>query len=227
MFQGTLISYKKKMRYRRPKDFKEKLDGFKKDYLLENPSAYKGRWNDKFLGKEKLFLEIGVGKGQFLYEMVKKYEQNAYIGMEKIEALLIQSCQRAKDEALQNICFMGQDAHFLEDYFEKDELDGIYLNFSDPWKKKRQAKRRLTHIDMLEKYARICKNEAILHFKTDNRTLFDFSVEALSHSDYEIVFLSYDLHREESRKDNIVTEYERYFSNQGIPICKAECILRK
>ena len=215
------------MIYRRPKYFKEKLESFEDTYLVKQPEQWKGKWRTKFQDCKDIFLEIGVGKGQFLYELSKRNPKSAYIGMEKLDALLIQSCQRAERESLKNICFMGKNASCLEEYFEENELDGIYLNFSDPWKKSKQAKRRLTHGLMLEKYEKVCRNGAILEFKTDNEELFEFSLGCLKESQYEIIFLTYDLHQEESCEDNIVTEYEMNFLNLGKKICKVKCILKK
>jgi tRNA (guanine-N(7)-)-methyltransferase len=215
------------MRYRRPKYFKEKLESFEGTYFVKQPEQYKGDWRNRVEGCNEIFLEIGIGKGQFLYELSKRNPKNYYIGMEKLDALLIQSCQRAEEEELKNICFIGKNATCLEEYFEENELDGIYLNFSDPWKKSKQAKRRLTHGLMLEKYEKVCRNGAILEFKTDNEDLFDFSVDCLKESQYEILFLTHNLHHEEGCEDNIMTEYERNFVNSGKKICKVKCILNK
>lgn len=175
----------------------------------------------------KLFLEIGMGRGRFLYEMAKRAPSHFFLGMEKLEALLIQSCERAREEGLSNLRFIGANAFDIGEYFEQGELDGIYLNFSDPWKKSGQAKRRLTHIDYLNKYAQVSKEGAFLEFKTDNRALFDFSVEEIKRSSYQISYLSYDLHADPSKQDNIKTEYEENFAREGIAICKVECYLKK
>lgn len=216
-----------KVRYRRPKHYREKLKREEEFYYIESPELYKGRWRQFSKEQGRLLLEIGMGRGSFLHEMAQRHRQDFFLGMEKLEALLIQSCERARENGIENLRFLGADASNLREYFEEDEVDGIYLNFSDPWKKSRQAKRRLTHIDYLQTYSAISKNGAFLHFKTDNRELFDFSVESLKHSDYEIEYLSFDLHADASRKDNVQTEYEKNFSSQGIPICKAECRLKK
>lgn len=215
------------MRYRRPKNYREKLNAERGRYYIDNPCEYKGRWREELGGCDSLFLEVGMGKGRFLYEKAKRFPFRAFLGMERLEALLIQSCERAREEEISNIRFIGANAFDLMDYFEEGEVDGIYLNFSDPWKKSYQAKRRLTHIDYLNKYATVSKEGAILEFKTDNRTLFDFSLEQIKHSSYEITYLSYDLHSEPEKKDNILTEYEENFVKEGIPICKVECFLKK
>ena len=128
-------------------------------------------------------------------------------------------------EKFSNLVFIRVDARLLPEIFEKDEVDGIYLNFSDPWPKARHAKRRLTSREFLKRYEQVLKKEGTVEFKTDNRPLFDFSVEEVNEAGWKLSVCTYDLHNDEKLMEgNVMTEYEERFSSQGNPICKLVAI---
>ena len=131
---------------------------------------------------------------------------------------MVMAMEKAKNAELTNVVFADIDAEKLGEVFEENELSEIYLNFSDPWPKKKHAKRRLTYRSFLELYRRILSQDGIVYFKTDNRPLFDFSLEEMAECGYKMSDITYDLHNSEYAKDNVVTEYEANFSAKGFTI---------
>lgn len=203
---------------RRKKHLEERV-GLCAEYLAAEPENYKGRWANTFgIGKDKLYLEIGCGKGKFIREKSKINQSGYYLAMEKITNVIVTAMETAKAEEIKNVKFINKDAENLTDYFAENELDGIYLNFSDPWKKRDQHHRRLTYKTFLDTYRQIIKPDAFIEFKSDNRDLFDFSVKSFRDNGYKIIRLTYDLHNSEFASDNIMTEYEINFSNKGFTI---------
>lgn len=174
-------------------------------------------------GSRKIYLEIGMGKGDFLLGMADKNRDSFFLGMEKYSSVLIKAL--AKYDKLEtkpeNIGFLWQDATVLDTFFQPATLDGIYLNFSDPWPKERYAKRRLTALGFLALYAKILKPESRIEFKTDNEALFRFSLDSFEQSpDFKLEKIYWDLHREIAPSENVMTEYEKKFSQNGQPIYK-------
>ena len=168
-------------------------------------------------------MEVGMGKGRFLMDMARLHPDINYLGMEMYDSVLYRAIQKMEEqEALSNLLFLCVDARLLPDLFGKGEIDRIYLNFSDPWPKARHAKRRLTSREFLERYAAILLPGRLLEFKTDNRELFDFSLEEIRQSKtFDLISFTYDLHKDEELvKDNVMTEYEEKFSALGNPIFK-------
>lgn len=206
------------MRMRKKKNGKQRFE--RCSYLaVENPADYKGKWSESFTGGESsLFLEIGCGKGDFATEMAKRNPNSLFIAVEKCFDALVVAMEKADKAQLKNIKFMWADAKDLREIFEDGELDRIYLNFSDPWKKAKQAKRRLTYRTFLEIYKHILKKEGRVEFKTDNRPLFDFSLEEFESFGAKVEDLTFDLHNSPYNEGNIQTEYERNFSAKGFPI---------
>ncbi|MBQ2205287.1 MAG: tRNA (guanosine(46)-N7)-methyltransferase TrmB, partial [Lachnospiraceae bacterium] len=155
-----------------------------------------------------------------------KFGDTNFIGIEKSATIVLKAIDKLqKDLGIENppsnLRFLCIDIDKIENYFDKNSVDKIYLNFSDPWPKKRHESRRLTHLNFLKKYERILKNCAMIEFKTDNVQLFDFSIEEIGKSNFEIISKTYDLHNDEIlNKDNIMTEYEEKFSSKGNKICK-------
>lgn len=190
-------------------------------FVLHEPETYKGKWRER-LGREgEIHIEIGMGKGQFIYELAKQNPNISYIGIEKYSSVLIRAIQKMEAEALPNLSFIRMDAEDMNEVFDTQEIDRIYLNFSDPWPKDRHAKRRLTSRQFLDRYDKILKAEGIIEFKTDNMELFDFSLEEVESSKWNLIKVTKDLHHnEEMMKGNIMTEYEEKFSSMGNPICK-------
>ena len=177
----------------------------------------------KLAGSRKIYLEIGMGKGDFLLGMADRERNSFFLGMEKYSSVLIKAL--AKYDKLEtkpeNIGFLWQDATVLDTFFQPATLDGIYLNFSDPWPKERYAKRRLTAPGFLALYAKILKPESRIEFKTDNEALFRFSLDSFEQSpDFKLEKIYWDLHREIAPSENVMTEYEKKFSQNGQPIYK-------
>ena len=203
------------MRIRNIKNKKEILENC--CYVISNPTEYKGKWNTYFKNDNPIYLEIGTGKCTFIYEMAKKYPNINFIGVERIDTVLAFGVKDLEnEERLNNLVLMNYDAERIYDLFDK-EIDELFLNFSDPWPKKRHEKRRLTSIGFLEKYDIIFSSDKVINFKTDNRELFEFSLISLSNYGYKFEDLSLDLHSKLDF-DNVMTEYERKFSSRGFKI---------
>lgn len=189
--------------------------------VVHEPEKQKGAWNRLFGNDHPIHIEVGMGKGKFLYEMAKEHPDINYVGIEKYSSVLLRAIQKMEEEPLSNLFFIRMDAENIAEVFTKDEVDRIYLNFSDPWPKDRHAKRRLPSREYLARYDRFLKKDGVLEFKTDNRGLFDFAVEELPEAGWNIVKITYDLHHDEEMvKGNIMTEYEEKFSSMGNPIYK-------
>jgi tRNA (guanine-N7-)-methyltransferase len=201
----------------------------------------KGRWHDIFSNDNPVHIEIGMGKGKFITDLAKQNPNINFIGIEKYSSVLVRAVEKLeeweKEEApatelakptsetpltdkkpFKNIIFMRMDAEEIEKYFEKGEVDKIYLNFSDPWPKKRHAKRRLTSREFLERYEHVLKEGGEVCFKTDNRALFDFSVKEMTKAEWKEVTDEYDIHSDGPAKDNVMTEYEERFFMLHKPI---------
>lgn len=195
-------------------------------YIIENPSLYKGKWNTLFKNNNKISLEIGTGKCSFIYEMAKENPGTNFIGLERIDTVLALGIKELSDiPKLDNLLLINYDALNIDNIFNK-EIDTLYLNFSDPWPKKRHEKRRLTNCRFLEKYDIIFISDKKIIMKTDNRELFEYSVVSLSNYDYKITDLSLDLHSKEDY-NNIMTEYEKKFSNLGCKIYMLKAFKKK
>ncbi|MCQ2519392.1 MAG: tRNA (guanosine(46)-N7)-methyltransferase TrmB [Lachnospiraceae bacterium] len=192
-------------------------------YVIKEPQSMQGKWNEVFEKNQPLHIEIGMGKGRFMMDMAKAHPDVNYIGIERYSSVLLRAIQKmdALEEKPSNVKFICMDAKNITEVFGKEEVDRIYLNFSDPWPKDRHAKRRLPSREFLKRYDVILKKEGTLEFKTDNRGLFDFAVEELEPAGWKAKAVTYDLHNdEELSKGNIMTEYEEKFSSIGNPICK-------
>lgn len=191
-------------------------------YVVHEPEKYKGCWNKEIFENDRpIHIEIGMGKGRFITELASMNPDINYVGIEKYSSVLLRAIQKMEANELKNLMFIRMDAEYITDVFAGDEIDRIYLNFSDPWPKDRHAKRRLMSSNFLNRYTQIMKAGGVLEFKTDNRELFDFAVDEVPAAGWEILKLTYDLHNdEEMMKGNIMTEYEERFSAEGNPICK-------
>lgn len=190
-------------------------------YVVQEPEVYKGKWSELFHNQHPLHIEIGMGKGQFIHQLAEQNPEINYIGIEMYSSVLYRALEKREQSELNNLYFLRFDAKYLCDIFAADEVSRIYLNFSDPWPKDRHAKRRLTSTGFLEIYDRILKKDGYVQFKTDNRDLFDFSVETVNESScWKIKELTYDLHHSEFLPGNIMTEYESRFVAEGKPICR-------
>lgn len=187
------------------------------EFVIHNEEEYKGKWKEVFGNDNPIHLEIGTGKGSFIMESARRNPDINYIGIEKYSSVLLRALEKMEEEdpRLTNLVFIRMDAEYIENVFEKDEIDNIFLNFSDPWPKERTAKRRLTSDRFLKRYTNIMKKSGRVTFKTDNIDLFNYSVETAKECNWNILVETRDLHKSEYNEGNIMTEYEKKFSQLG------------
>ena len=204
------------MRLRNVKGSKETIAA--SPLVIQNITEKKGHWNEIFEKEQPLYIEIGMGKGQFILEMARRNPDKDFIGIEKYSSVLVRALEKCEEFSGNNLRFIRMDAETITDVFDTHEISGIYLNFSDPWPKDRHAKRRLTYRDYWNRYPEILKPEGKVIFKTDNRPLFDFSLEEAAAAEWTLESVSYDLHHSPEAEGNVMTEYEAKFSSLGHPI---------
>jgi tRNA (guanine-N7-)-methyltransferase len=195
-------------------------------YVIQEPENHKGLWAEAFPSRQPLHIEVGMGKGRFLMDMARLHPDINYVGIEMYDSVLLRALQKREEledngESLPNLFFMRVDARNLPEIFNTGEVDKIYLNFSDPWPKARHAKRRLTSRQFLSRYDKILGKDGTVEFKTDNRELFEFSLEEVEAANWTLLAHTFDLHNNaEMMQGNVMTEYEEKFSSMGNPICK-------
>ena len=189
---------------------------------IQNPTELRGNWKGLFGNGNPIHIEIGMGKGRFLMDLAALNPEINYVGIERYTSVLLRAVQKMDELQLPNVRFLCVDAATLPEIFASGEVNRIYLNFSDPWPKDRHARRRLTSNDFLERYHQFLADDGRIEFKTDNRGLFDFSVEEIENSPlWNLEVKTYDLHDDPMLSfGNIMTEYEEKFSSKGNPICK-------
>lgn len=204
------------MRLRNVRGSRERIQT--SSYVIQEPETYKGKWIDFFGNNGPIHIEIGMGKGQFIKELASTHPHINYIGIEKYSSVLVRALEKLEESELRNLVFIRMDAENINDVFAENEVDNIYLNFSDPWPKDRHAKRRLTSQTFFERYDKLLLKNGKVVFKTDNRSLFDFSLEQVKEAGWELQDVTYDLHQSEYVQGNVMTEYEERFSAQGNPI---------
>lgn len=210
------------MRLRKVKNARERLMVDNNKYFINEPELYKGKWNELFGNNNPLHIEIGCGKGQFMSTLAKLNPDINYIAIEKFDSVLLRCLEKIINEDIPNLKIAVMDAAVLGTYFADDEVDRIYLNFSDPWPKSHHAKRRLTSPLFLDLYKHVLKDEGEIHFKTDNRGLFEYSLETFNNNGFKLSHISLDLHKDtEKYPDNITTEFEDKWSKLG-PIYRLE-----
>ena len=202
------------MRQRKVKNVEKRLAEYA-DYMIENPLSMKGKWKDVFGNNNKILLELGCGKGQFIVAQAKANQGLNYIGAEGQQTIVLRALEKASKEQALNTRFMTGFIRDIEEIFEEDELSGVFLNFSDPWPKDRHSKRRLTHRNFLEGFKKVSKPGSILEIKTDNEEMFEFTLGQIELMGFEIVELTKDLHLSECTSKNITTEYEDKFKAFG------------
>jgi len=192
---------------------------------LRDAKSLRGKWRELMPEAKELRLEIGCGKGKFTVETAAANPDVLMIAVEKVQEAMLLGMERALAMGLKNLYFLSLDAAEIEEYFDDGEVDLLYLNFCDPWPRKKNAKRRLTFHTFLEKYKRILKNEGEIHFKTDNAPLFEWSLEEFEACKLEIRNLTRDLHA--NGPVGIMTGYEEKFYELGTPINRCELIVHK
>lgn len=193
------------------------------EYVIQNEEDMKGKWHKKFGNSNPINIEIGMGKGRFIMDMARLHPDINFVGIEKFSSVLVRAIEKQTEEKLPNLFFIRMDAEYIENVFDKEEVDYIYLNFSDPWPKDRHAKRRLTSVQFLKRYINILTAKGGITFKTDNRPLFDFSLEQSEEAGWIMDNVTFDLHNSEYAAGNVMTEYEKRFSEMGNPICRMVC----
>lgn len=188
-------------------------------YVIQQPQEYRGKWNTFFENENPLHIEIGMGKGKFIHTLAEHNPHINYIGIEMYSSVLYRAIEKRQEADLPNLFFIRMDARNLGDVFNRSEIGRIYLNFSDPWPKERHAKRRLTSPLFLEIYDTVLDPNGTVCFKTDNRNLFDYSLETIKEtSPWRVKDVTYDLHGSSFAAGNVMTEYEEKFSSKGMPI---------
>ena len=207
------------MRLRNVKGSKTIIENSK--YIILNPSENKGNWNKIFNNDNEIHIEIGMGKGKFISEMAIKNPDVNFIGIEKFDSVIVRAVQKLEGKEIPNLKLIRMDAKELDKVFNH-EISRIYLNFSDPWPKSKHEKRRLTSPEFLKIYDNIFKTQREIFMKTDNKKLFAYSLETLSQHGYKFKKITLDLKNENI--DNVTTEYEDKFMENGITINRFEAI---
>lgn len=196
------------------------------DAVTHNPEQHKGHWADLFGNDNPIHVEIGMGKGQFIEQLALRNPDINYIGIERYDTVLLKAIKKrealeAAGNTLSNLTFISIDARLLADVFAEQEIDRIYLNFSDPWPKEKHGNRRLTSGVFMDIYRKFLNPSGELQFKTDNEMLFDFSLESIPGAGWTLTAVTRDLHHDDTMNaGNIMTEYEEKFSAKGNPIYK-------
>ncbi len=193
-------------------------------YVIHEPKEMKGKWDSVFGNRNPIHIEVGMGKGRFIMELAQRNPQINYIGIERYSTVLLKALQKREQLPVSNICFMCIDAKELGEIFEKGEVEKIYLNFSDPWPKDRHAKRRLTSPQFMAVYDQVLAEDGDVEFKTDNRGLFDYSLESIPEAGWKVKGHTFDLHHSPMAEGNVMTEYEEKFSSRGQAICKLTAV---
>ncbi|MEJ8555387.1 tRNA (guanosine(46)-N7)-methyltransferase TrmB [Tepidibacter sp. Z1-5] len=208
------------MRRRKIKGADEKLLSYDKQVII-NPADFKGEWSQKFNNDNPIYIEVGTGRGKFLTTLAKQNPNINFIAMEIKEEVLLKAVQKADEGELDNILFIWGNVQNILEYFEEKEISRLFINFCDPWPKKRWAKRRLTHSNFLDMYNKILTDDGEIHFKTDNEKLFEFSLNEISEYGLKLQNISLDL-ANSGFEGNVTTEYEDKFMNQGMKIYRCE-----
>lgn len=201
------------MRLRNVKGSRETIAA--NDYVVHTPEEQKGKWSEVFGNKNPIHIEVGMGKGKFITELARQNPDINYVGIEKYSSVLVRALEKRPELEQDNLMFIRMDAENLPDVFDKDEVALIYLNFSDPWPKDRHAKRRLTSVQFLSRYDQFLEPDGRVIFKTDNRPLFDFSLEQVEEAGWILENHTFDLHHSEFLEGNVMTEYESKFVAEG------------
>lgn len=203
------------MRMRKKKHLDDRLE--RCAALLEkDPCHLRGRWLERMPGATELRLEIGCGKGSFTVKTAQQNPQALFVAVERVADAIVMGMEKASEMGITNVIFVCDDAVRLSDMFAPDEVDLLYINFPDPWPTKKHAKRRLTYTDFLISYRSILKDGGQIHFKTDNRPLFDFSLTQFPLAGYSLSEVTNDLHADDPQV--IMTDFEARFSAEGVKI---------
>lgn len=191
------------------------------EFVVQEFKEAKGNWKEVFKNTNPIHIEIGMGKGQFINKLARLNPDINYIGIEKYSSVLLRAIQKQEEDPVPNLKFIRMEAEEIAEVFAPEEIDKIYLNFSDPWPKDRHAKRRLPSRQFLARYSQFLKKDGVIEFKTDNKDLFFFALDEVKEAGWSLDEVTYDLHNDEKMNvGNIMTEYEEKFSALGNPIYK-------
>lgn len=210
------------MRMRKKPNLAPRLENCS-DFLISSPMEYRGHWHDLKPDAQELRLELGCGKGRFTAETAQQNPQALYIAVERVPDAMIIAMERCREKRLKNVFFIDSDAALLRQYFAPDEVDLLYINFCDPWPSNHHARRRLTHKDFLILYRGILRDGGQIHFKTDNRDLFEYSLFQFPKAGYTLSQVTRDLHKDGIQ--GVMTDYEEKFYHIGTPINR--CVATK
>ncbi len=186
-------------------------------YVVNNPTQYKNKWHELFGNNNPIYLELGMGRGDFIINMAKTYPKINFIGLEVVDSQMVKAVNRLNNQQLPNLKLINYDAHEIDTIFGK-EIDTIYLTFCDPWPKRIDEKKRFTHVNYLKIYDKIFKRDKHIILKTDNKGFFAYSLQTLSQYWYVFDRVSLDLHHDENPIPNIMTDFERRYFEEGRPI---------
>ncbi|MNH86870.1 tRNA (guanine-N(7)-)-methyltransferase [compost metagenome] len=219
------------MRLRGRKGIRENLES-QQDIVTLDPREYKGRWSEWFGNDNPIYIELGMGKGQFISGMSVKYPDCNFIGMDMYDELIRRASEKARGiwreqgvDQPANVKLALGNIESLEEFFAPGEVERVYLNFSDPWPKSRHGRRRLTHPRFLDKYRAVLNEKGEIHFKTDSLTLFEFSLNSFAATGLQMNNISLSLHREGINEEHVMTEYETKFVGQGMNIYRCEVMV--
>lgn len=195
------------------------------NFYIDNPEEYKGKWKELFNNNNPIYLELGCGKGNFISNLAVKHEDINFIAIDLVDAMLglakrnIESSYQMDNKEINNVYITRYDIERIFNIFNKeDEISRIYINFCNPWPRGKHHKKRLTHIRQLEKYREFLKDDGEIYFKTDDDSLFSDSLSYFDKSGFEIIDKTFDLENELDFWENIMTEHEKMFMEQGIKI---------
>lgn len=192
------------------------------DEFVQNPDRNKGNWAQFFGRNVPLHVELGTGRGQFIATLALLHPDVNYIGIEKFQEVIVKALQKKQARLVDNLALICMDVTDILEIFAEQEVKRIYLNFIDPWPRKKHADKRLTARPFLDKYRQILKPDGEIHFKTDNRSLFEFSLNSLSDAGWRLRNITFDLHDSPFQEGNVMTEYEEKYVKQGLPIYRLE-----
>jgi tRNA (guanine-N7-)-methyltransferase len=224
------------MRLRGRKGIREDIER-QKELVVLNAKDYKGKWAELFGNNNPIHAELGMGKGRFISEMSKKYPDINFIGVDMYDELIRKASEKAKiaheineEESesaanIPNLKLMLFNIEHIEEAFAEGELERVYLNFSDPWPKKKHARRRLTHPGFVAKYQQILNPNGEIHLKTDSQSLFEFSLNSFADMGLRMRNISLNLHAEGFHPDHVMTEYETKFATKGMNIHRCEVVI--
>ena len=211
------------MRMRRMKNLEPRMEACAA-FRIAEPASYKGKWRSLMPACKALWVEVGCGKGKFTAETAQTNPDVLLIAVERCREAMVVAMEKAKGMGLKNVYFIDMDVANIEEIFDRGEMDRLFINFPDPWPRKKNAKRRLTHRGFLDKYCRTVREGGEIHFKTDNAPLFEFSVEEFAACGLQVNNLTRDLHA--NGIVGIMTGYEEKFHALGTPINRCEVVCK-